>query len=426
MQRSPDNTQRRRLLTAIAASAATPFINTDVRAADLARQADARPDMRGACVPIGGALRFDNDAVWTRLVGLAGGRRASWVVFGLASTHPARSAAQVVEVLRRHGARAESVEIATPASVADPRLVARVRAATGVFFCGGAQERIVDTLMPGGHDTPLLTAIRAVGERGGVIAGTSAGAAVMSTTMFRDAQEVLAVLKGQLREGREIDRGLGFAGPRLFVDQHFLRRGRIGRMLPMMVARGYTLGLGVDENSAAILRGDEIEVIGAKGALLVDLAGATHESPGGAFALQGARISYLDRGDRYDLATRRFTPSSQKRSDHAIDSNAPGFEPYYAHARYWSDILGDSTIANAMFELIDSGDHEAFGLAADLRPPADDPHPDLAFEFRLHKGADSLGWFTGGFGGEDYSVSNLYLDVTPVRLARPIHRPWTT
>jgi cyanophycinase len=429
MQRSPDNTQRRRLLTALAAGAATPFMSADLRAAEATRPTDAPPDPRGACVAIGGALRFDNDAVWARLAALAGGRRSTWVVSGLASTHAARSAAQVVEVLRRHGARAEAIEVApgsgANASAADPRLVARVQSATGVFFCGGAQERIVDTLMPGGHETPLLAAIRAVRERGGVIAGTSAGAAVMSTTMFRDAQEVLAVLKGHLCEGREIDRGLGFVGPRLFVDQHFLRRGRIGRMLPMMVARGYTLGLGVDENSAAILRGDDIEVIGAKGALLVDLAGATHEPQGGAFALQGARISYLDRGDRYDLATRRFTPSAQKRADHVIDPNAAGFEPYHAHARYWSDMLGDTTIANAMCELIDSGDREAFGLAADLRPPADDPRPDLAFEFRLHKGDDSLGWFTGSFGGEDYSVSNLYLDVAPVRLARPAHRPWT-
>jgi cyanophycinase len=425
MQRPPDNTQRRRLLAALAAGAATPFISADAVATEAARPTEAQPDPRGACVPIGGALRFDNDIVWSRLVALAGGWRSSWVVFGLASTHPARSAAQVVEVLRRHGARAEAIEVAKDDGVADARRIARVAAATGVFFCGGAQERIVDTLMPAGHDTPLLAAIRAVRERGGVIAGTSAGAAVMSTTMFRDAQEVLAVLKGQLREGREIDRGLGFVGPRLFVDQHFLRRGRIGRMLPMMVARGYTLGLGVDENSAAIVRGDDIEVIGAKGALLVDLAGATHEPQGGAFALQGARVSYLDRGDRYDLATRRFTPSAQKRADHAIDPNAAGFEPYYAHARYWSDILGDTTLANAMCELIDSGDREAFGLAADLRPPADDPRPDLAFEFRLHKGADSLGWFTGRFGGEDYSVSNLYLDVAPVRLARPTHRPWT-
>ncbi|MFX8223305.1 hypothetical protein ABTL15_21465, partial [Acinetobacter baumannii] len=79
------------------------------------------------------------------------------------------------------------------------------------------------------------------------------------------------ILKGQWRERRDFDRGLGFVGPELFVDQHFLRRGRIGRMLPAMRALGYRVGIGVEENSAIVVKGDEIEVIGARGALLVEL-----------------------------------------------------------------------------------------------------------------------------------------------------------
>jgi cyanophycinase len=87
----------------------------------------------------------------------------------------------------------------------------------------------------------------------------------MSSVMFRDAPSVIGVMKGQLRDGKEVDRGLGFVGSNLFVDQHFLKRGRFGRMIPLMLAKGYKLGLGVDENSAAIVHGDDIEVIGAKG-----------------------------------------------------------------------------------------------------------------------------------------------------------------
>ena len=431
MHNIPVNAPRRRLLAALALGASAPFASGASPAAD-ERIASGAPgqvaDARGCAVPIGGALRFDNATVWSRLVALSGGAGSNWVVLGTAAEQPGHAAAQVVDVLRRHGAQAEALDVApgagAAAAVRDTALIAQVGAARGVFFCGGAQERIVDTLMPGGVDTPLLSAIRAVPSRGGVVAGTSAGAAIMSTTMFRDAQDVLTVLKGQLRPGREIDRGLGFVGSRLFVDQHFLRRGRIGRMLPMMVASGYTLGLGVDENTAAIVRGDDIEVIGGKGALLVDLSEARHAPVGGAVALQGARLSYLDRGDRYDLAARRFIPSPQKLADHAIDPNARDFQPYFPRARFWADILGDTTIVNAMSELMDSPAREAFGLAADLRPLPTDARPDLAFEFRLHKGADSLAWFTGAFGGEDYSVSNLRLDVRPVRLAQPLYKPW--
>ncbi|MGS0759390.1 cyanophycinase, partial [Roseateles sp. GG27B] len=67
-------------------------------------------------------------------------------------------------------------------------------------------------------------------------------------------------MKGKWMDGKQIDRGLGFVGPDLFVDQHFLKRGRFGRMIPLMMAKGYKLGLGVDENSAAIMHGDDIEV----------------------------------------------------------------------------------------------------------------------------------------------------------------------
>ena len=55
------------------------------------------------------------------------------------------------------------------------------------------------------------------------------------------------------------------------VFAHFLKRGRIGRMLPLMMAKGYKLGLGIEENSAAIVQGDLVEVVGGKGALLIDL-----------------------------------------------------------------------------------------------------------------------------------------------------------
>ena len=113
--------------------------------------------------------------------------------------------------------------------VRDPALIAKVKAAKGIFFTGGVQERIVDVLQPGGQTTPMLEAIWYVYRKGGVVAGTSAGAAIMSTIMFRDAPSVINVLKGRFADGKQVDRGLGFVGPHLFVDQHFLKRGRFGR-----------------------------------------------------------------------------------------------------------------------------------------------------------------------------------------------------
>jgi cyanophycinase len=274
-----------------------------------------------------------------------------------------------------------------------------------------------------------------VHAKGGVVAGTSAGAAIMSEWMFRDAQDSLAVLKGRLREGQEVDRGLGFVGPGVFVDQHFLKRGRIGRILPVMVAKGYQLGLGVEENSAALVRDGQVEVIGARGVLLVDLSQARGTAaPGQPFQIQGARLSFLDRGDRHDLKTGVTTPAADKLAGR-IDPNAPGFKPFHKRAGFYPDMLGDNTVANAMAQLVDSPETELRGLAfngkALLNGKADDRfetgerdgRPELGFEFRLYKGKDTLAYYTGAWGGEDYTVLNVLVDVTPVVLPRPLYTP---
>ena len=388
----------------------------------------------GTAIAIGGALKVDNDAVWQRIVQEAGGPGSRFAVLATAADNPQRAGARIADALTRAGAVAEVLPVAPKLPGSDwqrlrddPALAARIGELLGVFFSGGAQELIVDTLQPAGRDTALLRAIRALLARGGVVAGTSAGAAIMSEWMFRDAQDSLAVLKGRLRPGQEIDRGLGFVGPALFVDQHFLKRGRIGRLLPIMVAKGYRFGIGVEENSAALIRGTEIEVIGARGALLVDLRSAQPAPQHGAFGLRGAALSFLDRGDRFSLATGQLQPAPDKLAGR-IDPNGPAFKPYFRSAGFFPDLLGDNAIANAMAQLVDSPDRELRGLAFNGRAlagaDATDPLPELGFEFRLHKGPDTLAWFTSAWGGEDYTVARVYLDVTPVRMARPLHQPW--
>ncbi len=389
------------------------------------------PVIKGAAVAIGGALKSDNDEVWGRIVQLAGGRGSRFVVFGTASEDPEASAKQAVELLQRRGAVAEALPVAPKFGwvdltkvVRDPALIAKVRQAKGVFFTGGLQERIVDVLQPGGQSTPMLEAIWEVYRKGGVVAGTSAGAAIMSKVMFRDAPSVINVLKGQLADGEQLDHGLGFVGPDVFVDQHFLKRGRFGRLIPAMLAKGYKLGLGVDENTAAVFKGDEVEIIGASGALFVDLSEASTDAGLGVFNIRNARLAYVEDGDRIDLNARAVVPSAVKLRGQRMEANGPGFKPYYTEPRFQLDMLGDQTIANAMRYLIDSNQAEASGLSFDVLPKKGDPLAELGFLFRLYKAADSVGWSTDAFGGEQYTVINLRLDIRPVRLPQPLFGDW--
>lgn len=425
---------------AAAARAAKPAaLTASAPATNATRQAVSRqipepePETgpRGYAVPIGGALKADNEEVWQRIVQLAGGKGSRWVVFGTASEDPEFSARQAVELLQRRGAVAEALPVAPKFSwvdlnkvVRDPALIAKVKAAHGVFFTGGVQERIVSVLQPGGQTTPMLEAIWDVYRKGGVVAGTSAGAAIMSTVMFRDAPSIINVMKGRFTDGKQVDRGLGFVGPDLFVDQHFLKRGRFGRMIPLMLAKGYKLGLGVDENTAAIIHGDDVEVVGGRGALVVDLTDATSDAAMSAFNVTGARLSYLEHGDHYHLKARSTTPSAPKLRGELHDAESPNFKPYYTEDVFSLDMLGDSTIANLMTRLIDSSRTEVKGVAFDALPREGDALAELGFLFRIYKGSDSLGWSTEEFGGEQFTVANLYLDIRPVRLPIPIYGTW--
>ncbi|MFT7772853.1 cyanophycinase [Roseateles sp.] len=384
----------------------------------------------GTVIVIGGALSTDSDTVWQRIVDEAGGAGAPIAVFPTAAHEPERIAAQIVASLNRCGARAEAVPLAPhlegvdlAATLNDTELIARVAGCKAVFFSGGAQEYLVDTLQPGGRPTAMLGAIRAVFAAGGVIAGTSAGAAVMSRLMFRDAMDNLAVLRGRWRAGREYDHGFGFVLSELLVDQHFLKRGRIGRMLPALQSLGCRFGLGVDENAAVVIQGPRLEVIGGSGAILVDLGEATHDAGLPAFNLRGARLAYLDHGDRHDLASGETLPAAHKLREPRIDPASPGFEPRQQVDRYFLDILGDGCILQALTQLLDGPAPEVRGLAYRANPRPGDPKPDIGFEFRLRRGPGLVGWCSAHRGGDDYTVLGARLDVVPVRVAHPLFTP---
>ncbi|NEX59552.1 cyanophycinase [Noviherbaspirillum galbum] len=377
---------------------------------------------KGSLVIAGGNLHFDNLPVWERIVQLAGGKGAKIAVFASASVNPKRSGTALVNMLNKAGAQAFFVPVAVKLeesdyqrAAMDPELVAEVRSATGVYFSGGDQGRITQALRtPEGKNTPMLDAVWDVYRKGGVIAGSSAGAAIMSETMFFNARPILSMLKNGVRDGKDIAPGLGFIGPDVFVDQHLLVRGRFARMMPAMMARNYKLGLGVDENTAMVVTGSQVEVIGYKGVLLVDLSQASTEPGLGRFNIKNAKLSYLDRGDKFDFATKEFTPSKEK-----LSGKLDPAKPYFRAQRFVPDILSNTAVVELMQDLIDNRHNEMVGLAFG-NPNGDTP--DVGFEFRFRKGADSMGYYTGAYGGEDYSVLNIYLDVRPVAMQLPLYK----
>jgi cyanophycinase len=176
-----------------------------------------------------------------------------------------------------------------------------------VFFTGGDQLKITSKL--GG--TRIHDRIQEIYNSGGTIAGTSAGASVLSETML---------VSGPGNETNRIGQdllmapGFGFAKD-MIIDQHFAERGRIGRLLGAVARNPRLLGVGIDEDTAIVMDGKEqFQVIGSGGVYVLDGHGVnftniSEEESGRAISIFGIRLDVLSQGDLFDIRTRR--PSSR-------------------------------------------------------------------------------------------------------------------
>jgi cyanophycinase len=141
--------------------------------------------------------------------------------------------------------------------------------AAGIFFSGGDQLRITSQL----GDTPIEKRVLALHQRGGVIAGTSAGATAMSETMLVRGTSSETHRIGDLHMAP----GLGLLRD-VIIDQHFAERGRFGRLLGAVAHNPRVLGMGIDEDTAAIVEQDELRAIGSGAVYIVDAHHVTHSN----------------------------------------------------------------------------------------------------------------------------------------------------
>lgn len=229
-----------------------------------------------------------------RFVTLAGGSAAAVVVIATASTYPAELESEYASVFTDLGAGAvTALRLETRAQANDPAVAEILAAATGVFFTGGDQVRIT-TVLGGTLTDSVLQSLVSSGSV--VLAGTSAGAAMMSGTM----------IVGGAGHGVSTGPGLEFL-PGVLIDMHFAERGRLNRLLSAVARYPHELGLGIDEDTAILTEGDHFEVIGSGTVTVVD-AGAASEirAPAeGPVTLADARIHVLPAGCTFDLSGRR-------------------------------------------------------------------------------------------------------------------------
>ncbi len=226
------------------------------------------------------------------------------LVITSASSVPQEAGENGVKQFKAHGAEQVSwLHIDTPEIANADSTVARISRCGGIYFSGGVQQ----TLMQRIRGTRAETAIKKIYHEGGIIGGTSAGAAVMSRVMItgnelvaKDSSNAFATIQaGNI----ETETGLGFLED-VIIDQHFVKRKRNNRLISCVLEHPKLLGIGIDESTAILVYPDRhFEVFGESTVLIYDARKASGISKDQKGLLRGRAIKMhvLTEGDLFKL-----------------------------------------------------------------------------------------------------------------------------
>ncbi len=258
----------------------------------------------GPVMVIGGAEdKLKDKVILNRFAKFAGGKDGHVVVISTASslgdeaTQMYRSLFEGLGIGRVEGFRPEERSAAD-----DPKSARLLAEATGVFLTGGNQSRLTQVIA----GTRLGDALANARDRGAVLAGTSAGASAMASHMVAYGQPG-ATPKNRMAQ---LAAGLGIL-PDVIIDQHFEQRGRNGRLLALVAQSPSLLGIGVDEDTCAIVHADNtMQVIGRGAVTIVDGRHVKTDAYRGKgykpLMVSGAVVHSLPSGYWFDLRTREL------------------------------------------------------------------------------------------------------------------------
>lgn len=260
--------------------------------------------VQGNLVIIGGAEDKDEDCIiLKKVLELAGGSKAKLAVLTTASENPEETGNVYQNIFENFGVKEVSIyDIKNRREANNLKIISELKDSTGIFFTGGDQLRITGIL--GG--TTIAKTLMEIYQKGVVIAGTSAGASVMSDIM---------IIGGKNDNSPQISSlfmapGLGFLKEAV-IDQHFAQRGRIGRLLSVIAHNPFILGVGIDEDTAVVVRFDGfMEVLGSNTVTILDgksveYSNVSELSPQDTLTITRVILHTLSSGARFSLKDRK-------------------------------------------------------------------------------------------------------------------------
>jgi cyanophycinase len=259
----------------------------------------------GPVMAIGGAEdKLRDKLILSAFVNLAGGPDARVAIVPTASSIEEAGERYKALFLGMGAESADVLYLADRAAASSTEVAEILDDVTGIFLTGGNQMRL-SSIVAG---TPLARKVKQRNKDGVVVAGTSAGASILSSHM------VAYGASGPSPRMRMVQMTAGFdLVPGVVIDQHFRQRDRIGRLLALVAGSPGLLGIGVDEDTAALFTGHTMEVLGRHSVTIVDgtnIVSDIHRVKGhGPITVSGAILHVLSAGNRFDMIERCMLPN---------------------------------------------------------------------------------------------------------------------
>ena len=255
--------------------------------------------IEGNLIIIGGAEDKKGDKEILKKVAEFVNKEDMILIATVATEYPGKSFEKYYKVFSGLGIkRIEKLDISSREDACSRKNIDIIKKCNLLFFTGGDQLRITSIL--GG--TPVYDALKEICSEGKVIAGTSAGASVMSHTMIVQGEDEESPRKCTLK----MSPGLGLIDS-VIIDQHFAQRGRIGRLLTAVAQNPEVLGIGIDEDTAIVVSDVGIaEVIGSGAVYFLDgtsiiYSNVSEQYSDEVLSMFNVKLHVLKEGNKFDL-----------------------------------------------------------------------------------------------------------------------------
>ena len=259
-------------------------------------------------------LNFFELGILRRVVEEAGGVNSRIEVITTASTIPYEVGENYLNAFGKIGCtNIGLLHIRNRHDAMNDEYIERIRHCDAVMFSGGNQLRL--SVTDGGTEFLAILKKRYQEEEHFLIAGTSAGAMAMSSTMIYEGNATRAHLKGEVK----ITTGLGFVNS-VIIDSHFEKRGRFGRLAQAVAANPGCIGIGLGEDTGMLItEGNKMEAIGSGLVVIVDGHEIMHSNiadipEGNPISIENLKVHFCEKGNGYLIKERKYLPEASRGS----------------------------------------------------------------------------------------------------------------